>query len=69
MEGTTRMEGTIKWYDPGKHIGFVKGEDGKDYFVHQSFLPEGFVPRENDKVTFEPTESERGLQAHSIKPV
>jgi len=61
------MHGTVKWFNTEKHFGFVTGEDGKDYFLHRSFLPEGYEPQENDKVEFEPAETERGIQAQQVK--
>lgn len=30
------MKGTIKTYLPEKKYGFIKGDDGKDYFFHQN---------------------------------
>lgn len=30
------MQGTIKTYLPEKQYGFIKGDDGKDYFFHES---------------------------------
>ena len=61
------MEGTVKWFNAEKHFGFVTGEDGKEYFLHKSFLPEDFVPKEGDRVSFEPAKTERGDQAQNVK--
>ncbi len=61
------MHGTIKWFKEDKHYGFVTGDDGKDYFLHHSALPEGAVPQQGQEVEFEPTETERGIQAHNAK--
>jgi cold shock CspA family protein len=32
------MTGTIKNFLPQKQFGFILGDDGKDYFFHQSSL-------------------------------
>jgi cold shock protein len=64
------MEGTIKWFDTTKGFGFIHcEEEGKDYFVHHSALPEGMQLNEGDKVTFDPVETEKGVQAQNVKLV
>ena len=60
------MEGTVKWFNRSKGYGFIAGEDGKEYVVHSSALAEGTFIRENDRVSFEPAESERGPQAKNV---
>ena len=60
------MEGTVKWFNRTKGYGFVAGDDGKEYFVHHSAIKEGNFIRENDKVSFEPVETEKGLQAQQV---
>ena len=61
------MEGTIKWFNTRKGFGFVKGEDGEDYFVHYSALEANVFLRENDKVSFDPVQTEKGKQAQNVK--
>ncbi|MBI4448207.1 cold shock domain-containing protein [Candidatus Woesearchaeota archaeon] len=60
------MEGTVKWFNIKKGYGFVEGDDGEEYFVHHSALPKGTFIRENDRVSFEPAETERGKQAKNV---
>ena len=50
-----------------KGYGFIEGDDGKDYFVHYKALPEGTFLNENDRVTFEPAETDRGPQAQNVQ--
>jgi CspA family cold shock protein len=60
------MKGKIKWYNPRKAYGFILGEDEKEYFVHQTELPDGYV-KENDEVEFESEATEKGLNAKNVK--
>ncbi len=61
------MEGTVKFFNRKKGFGFVNGDDGKDYFVHVSALPQGLFLRDNDRVSFDGVEGDRGLKAENIK--
>ena len=60
------MEGTVKFFNRRKGFGFVSGDDGKDYFVHFTALGEGTFLRDNDRVSFEAAEGERGLKAEKV---
>lgn len=60
------MEGNVKWFNRIKGYGFIEGDDGEEYFVHKSSLSEGTFIRDNDRVSFEPAEGERGKQAQNV---
>lgn len=60
------MEGTVKWFNVKKGFGFIKGDDGEDYFVHFSAIDKGTFIRENDRVSFEAVQTERGKQAQNV---
>jgi len=58
--------GTVKWFNNQKGFGFIKPDDKeKDVFVHQNGLIDQI--RENDKVTFDIQEGEKGLNAVNVK--
>lgn len=61
------MEGTVKFFNRKKGFGFVSGQDGKDYFVHFTGLSQGTFIRDNDVVSFDAEEGERGLKATNVK--
>ena len=65
------MKGTVKWFNAEKGFGFITGEDGKDVFAHFSQIQkQGFKSlEENERVTYDLIEGQRGLQASNIKTV
>ncbi len=60
------MKGTVKFFNAGKGFGFIAGEDGKEYFVHQTALGEGVSLNDNDAVTFDVEEGDRGPKAVNV---
>ncbi|MFH1500798.1 MAG: cold shock domain-containing protein [archaeon] len=61
------MKGKVKFYNEMKAFGFITGEDGKDYFVHESGLKDGAEVSENDEVTFDVEQGDRGPKAVNVK--
>lgn len=61
------MEGTVKWFDGKKGYGFIVAGDGQEYFVHFTAVPKGLRLRENDKVSFDAVDTERGKQAQNVQ--
>ena len=61
------MKGTVKFFNEMKGFGFIAAEDGKEIFVHQSSLDEGVTLHENDTVTFDVEEGDRGPKAVNVK--
>ena len=61
------MEGTVKWFDGKKGYGFIVASDGQEYFVHFTAVPKGLRLRENDKVSFDAADTERGKQAQNVQ--
>lgn len=61
--------GTVKWFNSTKGFGFITNESTEeDVFVHFSGIAaEGFKSLEDgQKVTFETTQGNRGLQAVNV---
>ena len=61
------MKGTVKFFNRKKGFGFISGEDGQDYFVHVSALPQGVFLNDNDEVTFDGAPGDRGLKAENVQ--
>ncbi|MCK9224148.1 MAG: cold-shock protein [Candidatus Muirbacterium halophilum] len=62
------MKGTVKWFNDAKGYGFITGEDNKDVFVHfKSIQGDGFKSlSENQKVSFDVENGQKGLQAINV---
>ncbi len=60
------MKGKVKFFDTSKKFGFIAGEDGKEYFVHQTGLEAGVELKENDEVTFEVEQGDKGPKAVKV---
>lgn len=60
------MNGTVKFFNAGKGFGFIASEDGKEYFVHITGLQEGVNLKDNDAVSFDVEEGDRGPKAVNV---
>ena len=65
------MTGKVKWFNAEKGYGFITTEDGKDIFAHYSQIQkEGFKSLdENENVSFEVVEGDKGPQASNIESI
>ncbi len=61
------MKGKVKFFNVGKGFGFIAADDGQEYFVHQTALPDGVALNENDDVTFDVEDGDRGPKAVNVK--
>ena len=61
------MKGKVKFFNDMKGFGFIQGDDGKEYFVHQTGLKEGVTIRENDAVSFDVEQGDRGPKASNVE--
>lgn len=60
------MKGKVKFFNTEKGFGFISGDDGKEYFVHSSSLVEGVKIDQDNVVTFESEQGDRGLKAVKV---
>ena len=62
------QEGTVKFFNESKGFGFITPSNGgADVFVHVSGLRDEI--RENDKVSYEVQNGQKGLNAVNVKKV
>ena len=63
--------GKVKWFNETKGFGFITPDSGSaDVFAHHSAIKmSGFkVLQENQSVTFDVVQGQKGLQAANIQP-
>ena len=64
--------GTVKWFNDAKGFGFIsRDQGGDDVFVHfRSIQSSGFKSlAEGQKVSFNVTTGQRGLQAEQVQAI
>jgi CspA family cold shock protein len=63
-------QGTVKWFNDAKGYGFIARDSGGDVFVHQSAIQSsGFRNlQEGQRVQFNVTKGQKGLQAENVQP-
>lgn len=65
---STRVQGTVKWFNAGKGYGFISRDDGEDVFVHYSAVQsDGYRSLdEGQRVEFTIEKGPKGLQASNV---
>jgi CspA family cold shock protein len=63
-----RQIGTVKWFNDANGFGFISRENGPDVFVHfRAIQGSGFrTLQEGQRVSFEVTQGQKGLQAENV---
>jgi len=62
------MQGTVKFFQKSRGWGYVKADDGKEYFVHYSQIQmDGFKTlNTGDIVSFEVSKPDEGDRIHAV---
>ena len=65
---STRVTGTVKWFNNSKGYGFLSQENGEDVFVHHTAIQgEGYHSlEEGQRVEFSIEKGPKGLQAAQV---
>ena len=61
--------GTVSRWMGDRGFGFIKCEDGKEVFVHNSDIQGKSSLIEGEKVEFEVTQGDKGPRAAKVKPI
>ncbi len=59
-------KGKIIFFNAKSKFGFIKSEDGQEYYVHARAIS-GEIPGEGEEVEFEIREARRGPEAFRVK--
>ncbi len=68
MSSNQQQTGVVKFFNTERGYGFVKCDDGNEYFVHHSGVSSKEV-KEGDSVKFELQEGRKGLNAVNVTVV
>lgn len=64
-----RIKGTVKFYNPKKRLGFIRGDDGQEYRVQESGLKEGFIIKADDRISFKVFQGNKGPEADDVETI
>jgi cold shock protein len=60
------FKGRIRMFNVDRGFGFIRGDDGEDYFFHASKVTRG-MPVQGEHVTFEKIDGKKGMRAINVQ--
>ncbi len=65
---SSRMTGTVEWFDGSKGFGYIESVEGQKVFVHYSAITDNGIRnlREGEQVEFSVEPSPRGPRATQV---
>ena len=63
-----KQHGVVKWFNPGKHYGFISVDEGEDVFFHQQqIVQSGEATLEGQTVRFHVRYAKKGPEALNVE--
>lgn len=63
------MDGTVTSFLPTKGYGFARGDDGRDYFLHQSDVQSSATVIEGQRISFDESATPKGYRARHVRAI
>ena len=61
-------KGEVIWYNVKQGYGFIRGEDGKDVFIHKSEIPFWTIfLSKGDRIEYTKENTNKGIKAIALK--
>jgi CspA family cold shock protein len=69
-ENNETTKGEVVWYNVKQGFGFIKGEDGKDIFIHKSEIPFWTIfLKKGDRIEYTKEFTNKGLKAINLRMI
>jgi cold shock CspA family protein len=52
LQQPLQVQGDVEQFDVGRGYGFIKGKDGKSYYLHRSDMDDPSIPVKGDRVRY-----------------
>jgi cold shock CspA family protein len=61
--------GTVKFFQPDRNFGFIRGDDGVEIFVHKSAIVGASTLRAGQRVRYDVGQGRKGPAAKNVQPM